>query len=108
MYCVSIFCYDTIMFFFFSSRRRHTRCALVTGVQTCALPICFADRARIVLYVTLAASFYMHLGNSIWYHYDWSYTIYRFIADFVLLAAAGLVIARWFLPQPQPFTPSVQ
>src|SRR3546814_10402518 len=25
--------------FFFSNRRRHTRCALVTGVQTCALPI---------------------------------------------------------------------
>src|SRR3546814_6810592 len=25
--------------FFFSSRRRHTSCALVTGVQTCALPI---------------------------------------------------------------------
>src|SRR3546814_5601385 len=25
--------------FFFSSRRRHTRGALVTGVQTCALPI---------------------------------------------------------------------
>src|SRR3546814_9199309 len=29
-----------LCFFFFSSRRRHTRCALVTGVQTCALPIC--------------------------------------------------------------------
>src|SRR3546814_8106685 len=28
-----------ICYFFFSSRRRHTRCALVTGVQTCALPI---------------------------------------------------------------------
>src|SRR3546814_12689576 len=28
-----------IVYFFFSSRRRHTRCALVTGVQTCALPI---------------------------------------------------------------------
>src|SRR3546814_9056602 len=27
------------LFFFFTSRRRHTRCALVTGVQTCALPI---------------------------------------------------------------------
>ena len=27
------------LFFFFSSRRRHTRCADVTGVQTCALPI---------------------------------------------------------------------
>src|SRR3546814_6266697 len=40
-------CIDVFMFlllcidvFFFSSRRRHTRCALVTGVQTCALPIC--------------------------------------------------------------------
>src|SRR3546814_6155287 len=30
-------------FFFFSSRRRHTRCALVTGVQTCALPIYRAE-----------------------------------------------------------------
>src|SRR3546814_17608355 len=29
--------------FFFSSRRRHTRCALVTGVQTCALPIFTRD-----------------------------------------------------------------
>src|SRR5881409_4269625 len=27
-------------FFFFSSRRRHTRCETVTGVQTCAPPIC--------------------------------------------------------------------
>src|SRR3546814_5811252 len=32
------FCFS-VLFFFFSSRRRHTRCALVTGVQTCALPI---------------------------------------------------------------------
>src|SRR3546814_758483 len=35
------------MYFFFSSRRRHTSCALVTGVQTCALPI-FLTRALIV------------------------------------------------------------
>src|SRR3546814_5165005 len=37
MGCICIFC--VLMFVFFSSRRRHTRCALVTGVQTCALPI---------------------------------------------------------------------
>src|SRR3546814_1438205 len=37
---VSSFCVMFVFaFFFFSSRRRHTRCALVTGVQTCALPI---------------------------------------------------------------------
>src|SRR3546814_14747354 len=29
--------------FFFSSRRRHTRCALVTGVQTCALEVFTRD-----------------------------------------------------------------
>src|SRR3546814_119856 len=34
------------IFFFFSSRRRHTRCALVTGVQTCALPISAAPLAE--------------------------------------------------------------
>src|SRR3546814_3835494 len=33
-----------MLFFFFSSRRRHTRCALVTGVQTCALPISILDQ----------------------------------------------------------------
>src|SRR3546814_1973803 len=34
-------CCVFVSVFFFSSRRRHTRCALVTGVQTCALPICY-------------------------------------------------------------------
>src|SRR3546814_7513175 len=34
-------CMWFFVLFFFSSRRRHTRCALVTGVQTCALPICY-------------------------------------------------------------------
>src|SRR3546814_6618661 len=47
--CQSLTCSDMLLYvrciimwgsgFFFSSRRRHTRCALVTGVQTCALPI---------------------------------------------------------------------
>src|SRR3546814_1531720 len=37
---MTFLCYMFLSFsFFFSSRRRHTRCALVTGVQTCALPI---------------------------------------------------------------------
>src|SRR3546814_5028319 len=37
----SVFCFVLrfFPFFFFSSRSRHTICALVTGVQTCALPI---------------------------------------------------------------------
>src|SRR3546814_2688006 len=38
-----LFLFMSIHMFFFSSRRRHTRCALVTGVQTCALPIFAAN-----------------------------------------------------------------
>src|SRR3546814_5584662 len=38
--------------FFFSSRRRHTRCALVTGVQTCALPIYMITDARWLIGMT--------------------------------------------------------
>src|SRR3546814_10026886 len=40
--------------FFFASRRRHTRCALVTGVQTCALPILSEDR---IAHIVEASSF---------------------------------------------------
>src|SRR3546814_3098068 len=39
VYCVEILLSSICGYFFVSSRRRHTRCALVTGVQTCALPI---------------------------------------------------------------------
>src|SRR3546814_20935353 len=37
------------VFFFFSSRRRHTGCALVTGVQTGALPIYVDARLLVVI-----------------------------------------------------------
>src|SRR3546814_9666106 len=42
MFYIWCICVSFSVVFFFSSRRRHTRCALVTGVQTCALPICDA------------------------------------------------------------------
>src|SRR3546814_7095858 len=41
-----------MLLFFFSSRRRHTICALVTGVQTCALPI--SPPSRRGLWIALA------------------------------------------------------
>src|SRR3546814_5232319 len=39
--------------FFFSSRSRHTRCAVVTGVQTCALPICIFSNLNVLENLTL-------------------------------------------------------
>src|SRR3546814_20710806 len=59
--------------FFFSSRRRHTRCALVTGVQTCALPISFPgraggagakERAKVMTFqMTRSSFFFRHTGE---------------------------------------------
>src|SRR3546814_20913033 len=51
--------------FFFASRRRHTRCALVTGVQTCALPIYSKnERAIRAARRLLTASTYRWFGPS--------------------------------------------
>src|SRR3546814_9650819 len=56
---VYVLCLCFFLLFFFSSRRRHTRCALVTGVQTCALPIypgrawiSYMDQTRLEVRVT--------------------------------------------------------
>src|SRR3546814_4808141 len=51
---VYVILYFDFYVFFFSSRRRHTRCALVTGVQTCALPIC---RCRVTRHLLCHRSF---------------------------------------------------
>src|SRR3546814_8915529 len=57
-----------MVIFFFSSRRRHTRCALVTGVQTCALPILpTMARGRLRLSsLTLTASTRLRGSRSRW------------------------------------------
>src|SRR3546814_5817122 len=76
------------MYCFFSSRRRHTRCALVTGVQTCALPICFV----IGTVVGTAA------GLSLW----WSPFLSRVLEPFAVVfnATPKIVVAPilivWF------------
>src|SRR3546814_6541247 len=49
------------MIFFFSSRRRHTSCALVTGVQTCALPISLREALR---FLELQGVIHLQLGRS--------------------------------------------
>src|SRR3546814_2528713 len=68
----AIFC----VYFFFSSRRRHTRCALVTGVQTCALPIFQAQQMLLSKGITATADMRTTLD-------DW--LVFRRIADKNLL-----------------------
>jgi hypothetical protein len=58
----------------------------------------FASRARIVVLFSVAANALAYLGEPIWYRHDWTYAIYQFVAQTVMLAVGGLIIARWFLP----------
>src|SRR3546814_677065 len=65
-YLLSLFVLLFYYFFFFSSRRRHPSCALVTGVQTCALPILYRSKPSQSDAVNSTGSFPQngHGGNS--------------------------------------------
>jgi hypothetical protein len=58
----------------------------------------FRSRAVIVICFSLAASALMTLGNPIWLHYDWSFAIFTFVGDSLMLILGGLILARWFMP----------
>src|SRR3546814_1742545 len=70
-----------MLVFLFSSRRRHTRCALVTGVQTCALPILPGDMFLIANHVSwidilalggaTGTAFVAHDGIAAWPAIGW-------------------------------------
>src|SRR3546814_3229963 len=60
MWYFGMFCVVGLCYFFFSSRRRHTRCALVTGVQTCALPISPFFLNTVSFIVVVAALIWWH------------------------------------------------
>jgi hypothetical protein len=58
----------------------------------------FERMARLVVLVSLGFTTWEFLGTPIFNHFGWGYWAYAFLAESVSLIAAGLVIARWFLP----------
>jgi hypothetical protein len=80
--------------------------ALITGlIIAFALKIVgdrvpgFPERAKVAVLFALAATLYLDIGQPIFNHYGSRYFIYLFLSDFIGLAVAGLVIAKWFLPR---------
>src|SRR3546814_4068017 len=72
---------EVVFMFLFSSRRRHTRCALVTGVQTCALPIWMPATSAVVLGILGARPL---LGS-----FDQAF---QFIQDYTGFFTPGIVV----------------
>jgi hypothetical protein len=59
------------------------------------------SRARVAAIIGVAGSAFVHLGEPLYYHHDWPHFLYAFIADGLMLAAAGVIVA-WFLkPAPE-------
>src|SRR3546814_3285214 len=95
--------------FCFSSRRRHTRCALVTGVQTCALPIFNIGRfAAMDLEEDAPQSAPLHEDagsqeqphHRKWYN-SWPFRIVAGLLALIVLVWAILFITKgWFLKHP--------
>src|SRR3546814_3501378 len=81
MYCVSV------LFFFFPIRRRHTSCALVTGVQTFALPISLYSPLKLFAPVAMAFAA-AGLGWYVWTFYETG----RFTNMSMLLLSASVIV----------------
>src|SRR3546814_978748 len=90
-----------VFLFFFSSRRRHTRCALVTGVQTCALPICWM--------VLIAAEMLAQnpgLGKFVWDEFQngSSSSLARIIVAVLTIGIIGFLLDRLMYALQAAFT----
>ncbi len=59
-----------------------------------------AAQTRVVLgWTILAAAVFNLLSDPVWYRLDWTYSLYNFAANVVILGAGALVVARWLRPR---------
>jgi len=62
----------------------------------------FASRARLAFSIALIGTLYTEIGQPIFNHFGWGYWVYLWLSDFVGLLVAGLIVAKWFLPEKAP------
>jgi len=59
----------------------------------------FPETARLVILFSLGLTIWTILAQPVFNNYGWTYWIYFFVSEAVAFIAAGLVIARWFVPR---------
>ena len=58
----------------------------------------FAERARLVIFLSVGITVWTILAQPIFNHFGWGFWVYSFFAETTALIIAGLVVARWFIP----------
>ena len=76
--------------------------AFLIGLGLQAVGGTVATRSAAALWIGLAAAFFMHLGDPIWYGSGWTMALFVFVADGLMFIAGGLVLARWFTGREPP------
>ncbi len=66
----------------------------------------FRSRAIIVVCFAIACTALNVLTDPIFSHQDWTYALFAFFGDVLILCIGGLIIARWFLPNAAQAAPS--
>ena len=72
------------------------------GIGAVAKENSFAETARFAILFSLGVTIWTILAQPVFNNYGWPYWIYLFLSESVALIAAGLVIARWFVPAAPP------
>lgn len=68
----------------------------------------FASRAKLVVFVSVAATLYFTIGQPVFnYYMPWGYFLYLALSQVLGLVAGGLVLVRWFMPRPAVETETV-
>ena len=62
----------------------------------------FAQIARLVILFSLGTTIWTILAQPVFNNYGWTYWIYFFVSESLAFIAAGLIIARWFVPKDAP------
>jgi len=71
---------------------------LAFGLGAVAAGRTFADLARLVVFASLGFCVWIFLAAPIANHFGWGFWIYAFLAEAISFIAAGLAVARWFVP----------
>ena len=76
------------------------------GIAAVSKENSFPQTARLVVFFSLGLTGWVLLSQPVFNNFGWAYWVYFFVSEAVAIIAAGLVIARWFVPPPAAVAPA--